>query len=126
MRACDSVIFNRKYGSEMPQPVYRAEKSNAPSTGLYGGTLLAIMPVLTILYVLLILPFFPDDGKGRWENILIWPLAAALTSMLIFRNWARVDHRFFSSLPIMALIAYLVFAAASVTWAFSPDFAFTR
>src|SRR5215475_1193950 len=116
-------FFNRKYGSEMPKPVYRGEKSNVPSTGLYGGTFLAIMPVLTIFYVLLILPFFPDDGKGRVENILFWPVAAVLTLMIVLLNWSRIDRRFFRSWPIMSLVAYLVFAAASVAWAYSPDFA---
>jgi hypothetical protein len=91
-----------------------------------SGTLLAIMPVLVIFYVLLVLPFLPDDGKGRVENILFWPVAAVLTLTLVYQNWARIDSRLFRSLPIMSLIAYLVFAAASVMWAFSPDYAFSR
>jgi O-antigen ligase len=110
----------------MPKLIYRAAKSNFPSTGFSGAALSAIMPVFAIFYVLLVLPFFPDDGKGRVENILLWPIAAVLTLTLVLLNWARIDFRFFRSLPIMSLIAYLVFAAASVTWAYSPDFAFTR
>src|ERR1700752_3133903 len=110
----------------MPKFINRAEKSNSPSMGFSGATLLAIMPVLAIFYILLVLPFFPDDGKGRVENILFWPVAAVLTLTLVFQNWARIDYRFFRSLPIMSLIAYLVFAAASVTWAYSPDLAFSR
>src|SRR5258705_6560964 len=94
--------------------------------GFPGATLSAIMPVFAILYVLLVLPFLPDDGTGRVENILFWPVAAVLTLTLVFQNWARIDFRFFRSLPIISLIAYLVFAAASVTWAYSPDFAFSR
>jgi O-antigen ligase len=94
--------------------------------GLSGGTLLAAMPVFAIFYILLILPFIPGEGKERVENILFWPVAAMLTLTLVFQNWARIDPRFFRSLPIMSLIAYLVFAAASVTWAYSPDFAFSR
>jgi hypothetical protein len=65
-------------------------------------------------------------GTSRRENILFWPVVAALTLTLVFRNWARIDRRFFHSLPIMSPIAYLVFAAASVTWAYAPDFAFSR
>jgi exopolysaccharide production protein ExoQ len=110
----------------MPKFINRVEKSNSPSMGFSGATLLAIMPVLAIFYILLVLPFFPDDGKGRVENILFWPVAAVLTLTLVFQNWARIDYRFFRSLPIMSLIAYLVFAAASVTWAYSPDLAFSR
>jgi len=110
----------------MPEFIDRAQKSNFPSMGFLGATLLAAMPVLAIFYILLILPFIPGEGKARVENILFWPLAAAVTLTLVFQNWARIDFRFFRSLPIMSLIAYLVFAAASVTWAYSPDFAFSR
>jgi O-antigen ligase len=85
-----------------------------------------MMPAFAIFYILLILPFFPDDGKGRPENILFWPTLAALVLTLAFLNRSSIDFRFFRSVPIMSLIAYLVFAAASVTWAFSPDYAFSR
>jgi exopolysaccharide production protein ExoQ len=110
----------------MPKLVDRAEKSNVPSTGFPGATLLAIIPVFAIFYVLLILPFLPDDGKGRVENILFWPVAAALTLTIVFWNRARIDSRFLLSPPIVSLIAYLVFAAASVSWAYSPDFSLSR
>ena len=92
-----------------------------------GAKLLAVIPVSAIFYILLVLPFIPSDGKEqRLENILFWPVAAVVTLTLVFLNRARIDSRFFRSLPIMSLIAYLVFAAASVTWAYSPDFAFSR
>jgi O-antigen ligase len=110
----------------MPKLIYHAEKSNSPNMGFSGGTLLAIIPVFAIFYVLLVLPFLPDDGRGRVENILFWPIVALLTMTLVFQNWGRIDYRFFRSLPVMSLIAYFVFAAASVTWAYSPDFAFSR
>src|SRR4051812_9398644 len=100
MRASDSVIFNRKCGSGMPKFTDRVEKSNSPSIGFPGATLLAVMPVFGIFYVLLVLPFLPDDGKGRVENILFWPVLAVLTLTLVFRNWGRIDYRFFRSLPI--------------------------
>jgi exopolysaccharide production protein ExoQ len=109
----------------MPKFNYRAEKSNFPSMGFLGATVLAILPVFAIFYILLVLPFI-GDGSERVENILFWPVLAVLTFALVFQNWARIDYRFFRSVPIMSLIAYLVFAAASVTWAFSPDFAFSR
>ena len=86
----------------MPKFIYRAEKSDFPSMGFSGATLLAIMPVFAIFYILLILPFFPDDGKGRVENILFWPIVAVLTLTLVFQNWARIDYRFFRSLPIVS------------------------
>ena len=118
-------VLNRKSGSEMQKVIHRAQKSNFPSMG-FSGAALAIIPIFAIFYILLILPFFPDDGKGRVENILFWPVAAVLTLTLVFQNWARIDFRFFRSLPIASLIAYFVFAAASVTWAYAPDFAFSR
>jgi O-antigen ligase len=110
----------------MPKLINPVQKSSFPSTGFSGATLLAIMPTFAIYYVLLVLPFIPGEGKERVENILFWPAAAGLTLTLVFLNRARIDYRFFRSLPIMSLIAYLVFAAASVTWAYSPDFAFSR
>jgi len=110
----------------MPKFIYRAETANSPSVGFSGATLLAVMPVFAIFYILLILPFIPGEGKERVENILFWPVVAMLTLTLVFQNWARIDYRFFRSLPIMSLLAYLVFAAASVTWAYSPDSAFSR
>jgi exopolysaccharide production protein ExoQ len=110
----------------MPKFIYRAERPNFPGRGFSGAALLAIIPVSAIFYVLLVLPFLPDDGKERAENILFWPIVAVLTLMLVFHNRARIDYRFFLSLPIMSLIAYLLFGAASVTWAYSPDYALSR
>jgi exopolysaccharide production protein ExoQ len=111
----------------MPKFIRREEKSNIPSKGLSGGALLAVVPILAIFYVLMILPFLPaDDGGQRIENILFWPVAVVMTLTLAFRNSARIDYRFFRSVPMMSLIAYLVFAAASVTWAYNPDLAFSR
>jgi hypothetical protein len=127
MRTSDSVISQPKVWLRNAEvQLYRAEKSNFPSMGFSGATLLAVIPVSAIHYVLLVLPLLPDDGKGRVENILFWPVAAALTLTLVVQNRTRIDYRFFLSLPILSLIAYLVFAAASLTWAYSPDFAFSR
>jgi O-antigen ligase len=94
--------------------------------GFSSVTLLAIMPVFAVVYVLLVLPFFPHEAEGRVENILFWPIVAALTLMLVIQNWARIDSRFLRSLPIISLVAYFMFAAASVTWAYAPDISFTR
>jgi exopolysaccharide production protein ExoQ len=110
----------------MPKFINRADKPGLPGAGFSGATFLAFVPVFAVYYLLLILPFIPGEGKARWENILFWPLAAVLTLTLVFRNRAQIDSRFFRSWPIMSLIAYLAFASASVMWAYSPDFAFSR
>jgi exopolysaccharide production protein ExoQ len=114
----------RKCTSGMPKFMNREQQSNG--TGLLGATVLAIIPVFAIFYVLLILPFVGVDGKDRVENILFWPVAAGLVLTLLLLNWARIDSRFFRSLPILSLIAYLLFAAASITWAYNPELAFNR
>jgi exopolysaccharide production protein ExoQ len=110
----------------MPKLVNRAWQLNIPSTDFSGASLLTFLPVFAIFYLLLILPFLPDDGAGRVENQLFWPATAILTLALVFQNWRRIDQRFFRSLPIKSLIAYLVFAFASVAWAYRSDFAFSR
>jgi hypothetical protein len=110
----------------MSKVIYRAEKSKLPSMGFPGATFLAMLPVLAIFYLAVALPLWPGEGKVRLVNVLIWPVVALLTLIFVFKNWALVDRRFFRSLPIMSLFAYLVFATASVTWAYSPDFAFSR
>ena len=130
-RVADASIRLCGFSSEsvapkMPRSIMRAGKSGPPGMGFPGAALLAFLPVFAIFYVLLVLPFLPDDGSGRVENILFWPLAALLTLTLVFRNWALIDSRFFLSLPMMSLIAYLLFAAASVTWAYNPNLAFSR
>jgi exopolysaccharide production protein ExoQ len=126
MRTSDGSDFDRKFSAKMPKLTLRIPKSGLTGPAFPGATLLAITPVLGIFYVLLILPFLPDDGKGRVENIVVWPIAALLTLTLVVLNRARIDYRFFRSLPMMSLIVYLLFSAASVTWAYSPDFAFSR
>ena len=109
----------------MPK-LYHPEQSRLPSADFSGSTLLAMMPAFAIYYVLAVLPFFPDDGKGRVENILFWPILAVLVLALVFQSKSQLDYRFFRSVPIVSLTAYLVFSAASVTWAYSPDYAFSR
>ena len=91
IRLCDS--YYRKCGSGMPKLINRAEKSNLPNQGSSSATLLAMMPAFAIFYILLILPFFPDDGKGRVENILFWPIVAVLVLTLVFQNWAQIDYQ---------------------------------
>jgi hypothetical protein len=114
------------YANLVAQPCRGFFAKLANGTVFSGAVLLAIILVTAIGYILLVLPFIAGDGKPRVENILFWLAAAVLTLTLVFKNWARIDRRFFLSVPIISLIAYLVFAAASVTRAYNPDFAFSR
>ena len=113
-------------GAGMLNTSSRAKNAQSSSGSFFGATVLAYLPVFAFLYILLILPFLSSDGKARSENILFWPLISMLTVWLVVKNTSRIDGRFFRSVPIMSLAAYLLFAAASVTWAYSPDFAFSR
>src|SRR6185436_16044851 len=110
----------------MSMPISRVGTAVNSSRNSGSATLLGVAPVFAVFYILLILPFFPDDGKGRVENILFWPILAVLVMTLVLLNRTEINFRFFRSVPIVSLIAYLVFALASVTWAFSPDYAFSR
>jgi O-antigen ligase len=88
--------------------------------------ILAFIPVVVIFYVLLVLPFVGADGQPRIVNILFWPLLAAGTLALAIYNRSRLDWNFIWSPPIVSLGAYLLFAAASIAWAFQPAFASSR
>lgn len=110
----------------MLKPAPRRAKYKMPAAVVSIGPPLAIIPILALFYVLVLLPLTPDDGQGRVFNNLFWPLAAAITVGLAFKNRSRIDSGFFRSLPILGLIAYFLFAAASVTWAHSPDYALSR
>jgi exopolysaccharide production protein ExoQ len=58
----------------------------------------------------------------RAENKIFWPALAAISAVLVIRNWSRF------TLPphIICLFAYLALAGASVLWAFKPDLSFIR
>ena len=86
----------------MPNFIHRPDRPNSLSAGFPGAALMTIIPVFSIFYVMVILPLLPDDGKGRVENILFWPIVAVLTLTLVLRNWALINSRFFFSLPIMS------------------------
>ncbi len=84
------------------------------------------MPPAVLFYVTLVLPFLGGDGQPRIENILFWPALAALVLALALANLSRLDKGFIASPPIASLAVYLVFAGASISWALSPENAFSR
>ncbi len=110
----------------MPKSIDRTSPNVRPM-GSFSMNALSILPVIGVYYVLLVLPFIPRDANAeRIENILFWPAAAMLTLALVFYNRQQIDYRFFRSIPVASLIAYLGFAAASVTWAYNSELAFSR
>src|SRR5450756_1904442 len=90
---------------------------------------LAMIPVLALAYSSLIQPliyfyFPPAPGlqgllESRTEDRIFWPVLAAISIVLAARHWSRIRR----PLPpnIIALLAYLAFAGASVAWAFKPE-----
>jgi O-antigen ligase len=95
---------------------------------------LATIPVLALAYSALIQPliyfYFPPapglEGlmESRIEDRIFWPVLAAISVALAARHWSRMRR----PLPpnIIALLAYLAFAGASVAWAFKPDLSLIR
>lgn len=111
----------------LPLAGHRGGETQRPSRSqLRMALALASIQVFILAYVLLFLPFIPDDGQGRIENILFWPLAFVVTAVLVWRNRRWIEFRFFHALPIMALAAYMIFAAFSILWAYNPSYAASR
>ena len=62
--------------------------------------------------------------ESRTEDRIFWPVLAAIAVVLAARHWSSMRR----PLPpnIIALLAYLAFAGASVAWAFKPDLSLIR
>jgi exopolysaccharide production protein ExoQ len=58
----------------------------------------------------------------RVENKIFWPALAAISVILIIRNWSRLTL----APHILCLFAYLALAGASILWAFKPEFSLYR
>jgi exopolysaccharide production protein ExoQ len=94
----------------------------------------AAIPVLAFAYSAIIAPliyfnFPPAPGlegllESRTEDRIFWPVLAAISVVLAAQHWSRIRR----PLPpnIIALLAYLAFAGASVAWAFKPELSFIR
>jgi exopolysaccharide production protein ExoQ len=92
----------------------------------------AIVPVLACVYAAIVAPLTAIAAQtpqsmldSGLPNRIFWPAMAGISVVLAVRNYSRLRKLTFPP-HIICLLAYLVFAGASVLWAFKPDFAFTR
>jgi len=58
----------------------------------------------------------------RPENKIFWPILAAISIILVVRDWSRLTF----PRHIICLFAYLAFAGVSILWAFKPEISLTR
>jgi exopolysaccharide production protein ExoQ len=86
----------------------------------------ALIPISACVFALIVSPlliYFNIPAvdvhalEARPETRIFWPAMAAISVYLVVQNRSRL------TLPphIICLLAYLAFAGASVTWAFSPE-----
>ncbi|RUP10152.1 O-antigen ligase family protein [Hyphomicrobium sp.] len=61
-----------------------------------------------------------------WQNRAFLFALLAITLLLALANWSRLNFARLRSPPIMSLAAFLLFAGASVTWAYSREISFNR
>ena len=109
-------------------------KPGRPTSSRPAFDACAVIPVLAIAYSTIIQPliyfsFPPAPGlqgllESRVEDRIFWPVLTAISVVLAARHWSRIRR----PLPpnIIALLAYLAFAGASVAWAFKPELSFIR
>ncbi len=91
----------------------------------------SIIPILACVYASIVAPLVivgcsPADAvcllEPRPENKIFWPLLAAISSIMVLRNFSRLTF----PPHIICLFAYLAFAGTSVLWAFKPELSFIR
>ena len=128
------IQLGLQYGARMPlKPTQPFNAQHRPPSAPASGKL-AMIPVVAVAYSALIQPliyfyFPPPPGlegmlESRIEDRIFWPVLAAISVALSARHWSRMPR----PLPpnIIALLAYLAFAGASVAWAFKPDLSLIR
>jgi exopolysaccharide production protein ExoQ len=115
----------------MLQNAPRRAKSRTNSLPLRGQAILNFMPPLAFLFVVAAVPlqsrfYEGTNASPETTNRIFWLALGALISILLFRNWQRLDSQFMRSAPIATLGAYLMFSAASVTWAYNQEASLVR
>lgn len=106
------------------------ERSSRPSSSRMIDKY-SLAPILACLFAIVVFPLIlstcsPTDvvclSEARPENKIFWPALAATSLFVAIQNHSRLrwpPH-------IIWLTAYLLFAGASVLWAFSPWLSFIR
>ena len=123
-----------QHGGPPPQRV-KMSKRYAAGTGRAQGSRIfdkfSILPMLAIVFAAIVAPLMivgcdlTDTAcllEPRPENKFFWPLLAAISTILVIRNFSRLTF----PPHIVCLFAYLAFAGASVLWAFKPELSFIR
>lgn len=104
----------------------RTATGSQRQTDLYGGYLLSIIPVLAFFHVIIGIELPRYFGLSlvpgaRVENILFWVLLTATTIFLALCNRSRFRREFLAAPQFKALICYMLFAGASLSWAYNFD-----
>jgi exopolysaccharide production protein ExoQ len=99
---------------------------------------LGTIPLVAFSYVLIFLYLLGNfaldtssvssssDTSPNVVNRLFFPLLFLSTLVLVFVHRSRIRWDFFRIPAVASLIAYLILAGASITWAYSPEYSFNR
>ena len=91
----------------------------------------SIIPITACVYASIVFPLIivscgTDNVaclyEARPESKIFWPALATISVVMAMRNLSRITF----PAHILWLFAYLVFAGASVLWAFNPELSFVR
>lgn len=89
-------------------------------------TLFANMPVVVVSFMLIVSPLLGKLWEGDNGFRVVMPALAAITFLLALANFRRINLRVLRSPAILLLGAYMVYAAISASWAYSPNDTVTR
>lgn len=95
----------------------------APTIDIY-----VIVPIAACVYAEIVSPLLMYANPStsmmtpRPETKIFWPVLAAISVVLVMRNWSRLTW----PPHIICLFAYLALAGASILWAFKPEFSAIR
>jgi len=93
------------------------------------------IPILACIFAVIVSPLLeftshvqssaPGAIEARYENKLFWPALAAVAIIFSALNFSRLGAIVWPA-HVIALLAYLTFAGATVLWAYAPEISFTR